>query len=532
MRVHPSWDLVIVGFSLVFVGAGFWNARHLGQASGPVGAPGLERGQMLYAAQCAVCHGPEGKGDGPAAFVLFPKPRDLTSGKFKIRSTPTVPTDADLFRVISQGIPGTSMPPWSHLPEADRWALVAYVKKLAGLLDQAPPEPIEVPEPPPPTPERLALGKKLYTELGCGSCHGPEGRGDGPAAASLRDEWGQPIVPYDFTIPGRMKGGSTVRDVYRTLWVGIGGTPMPSYAPLLDPEKTWALAYYVLSLTRPGAETPEPAQETTTLEAPRVRGRVPRDPLDGAWTQIPAVRVRLRPLWERRQFVETLTVRVVHDGREVAFLLEWDDPVQDQAFLRHQDFRDAVAVQFPVRPGGSLETAPSFVMGDAQGAVNIWHWKADWEADLRKFADVSDVYPNMAWDDYPFQTAVPAASRGDRPAQAPLTAFDPTFLPAWKVGNTFSNLRRVSPVEDLNATGPGTLTPQPPGDQDVGGRGVWQGGRWHVVMVRRLQTRSDRDVQLRPGGAVPVAFAVWDGAHGDRDGQKSVSTWLLLRLAP
>lgn len=529
MHAHRSWSLAGILAFLLLGAMGVWNARLLGQTPGPADPATLERGQTLYASKCAVCHGPEGKGDGPAAFVLFPRPRDFTSGKFKIRSTMTVPTDADLFRVISQGIPGTSMPGWSHLPEADRWALVAYVKKLAGLLGQPPPEIVPIPEPPPPSPERIALGKKLFTELGCDRCHGPQGRGDGPSAMSLKDEWGHPIVPYDFTIPGRMKGGSTVRDVYRTLWVGIGGTPMPSFAPLLDPDKTWALAYYVLSLAQT-AEAAQPAQETSTIEAPYRAGRLPQDPLDRAWSQIPAVRVRLRPLWDRKELIETLTVRAVHNGQEIAFLLEWDDPIQDQAFLRPQDFRDAVAVQFPVRNGGTLETAPSFTMGDAQDVVNIWHWKADWEADLRKFADVSDVYPHMAWDDYPFQKAVPVASRGDRPAQAPLTAFDPTSLPGWKVGNTFSNPRRTSPVEDLNAAGLGTLTPQPPEDQDVGGRGLWQDGRWHVVMVRRLQTRSDRDVQLRPGETVPVAFAVWDGAHGDRDGQKSVSTWYLLRL--
>jgi len=524
MRAYRSWSIAIMGTCLLLFGIGAF-----GQApAAPTDAGTLQRGQALYAAKCAVCHGPEGKGDGPAAFVLFPRPRDFTSGKFKIRSTMTVPTDADLFRVLSEGIPGTSMPAWSHLPEADRWALVAYVKKLAGLLDQPPPEPVSIPEPPPPSPERLALGKKLYTELGCDRCHGPQGRGDGPSATSLKDEWGHPIVPYDFTVPGRMKGGSTVRDVYRTLWVGIGGTPMPSFAPLLDPEKTWALAYYVLSLAR----TPEapPVQEGTSIEAPRMNGRLPENPLDPAWARIPATRVRLRPLWDRKEAPETLTVQAVHNGREIALRLEWDDPIQDQAFLRPQDFRDAVAVQFPLRSDGRLETAPSFAMGDAQGVVNIWHWKADWEADLRKFADVSDVYPNMAWDDYPFQTAVPVASRGDRPAQAPLTAFDPTFLPGWKVGNTFSNLRRTSPVEDLNAAGLGTLTPQPPEDQDVRGRGLWQDGRWRVVLVRRLQTRSDRDVQFRPGETVPVAFAVWDGSYGDRDGQKSVSAWYLLRL--
>src|SRR3972149_11190673 len=95
-----------------------------------------KKGQALYAQKCAVCHGTAGKGDGVAEFVLFPKPRDLTSGKFKIRSTTSLPTDDDLFRVVTQGIPGTAMPSWTVLGDAPRWDLVAYVKSLSPVVTQ------------------------------------------------------------------------------------------------------------------------------------------------------------------------------------------------------------------------------------------------------------------------------------------------------------------------------------------------------------------------------------------------------------
>src|SRR5262245_47613371 len=89
-------------------------------------------GKAVYERKCLLCHGDKGDGKGPAAERLDPRPRDFTSGVYKIRSTANkVPTDQDMFNVISHGMPGTSMPAWSVLPERDRWNLVAYVKSFA-----------------------------------------------------------------------------------------------------------------------------------------------------------------------------------------------------------------------------------------------------------------------------------------------------------------------------------------------------------------------------------------------------------------
>ncbi|MBI3011433.1 MAG: cytochrome c [Candidatus Omnitrophica bacterium] len=213
----------------------------------------VARGKVLYKKECTLCHGAAGKGDGPAAPFVVPKPRDFTKGIFKIRSTPFLPTDRDLFETISGGMPGTLMPSFTYLSVKERQALVAYVRSLSRKFEEAGPlEPIVIPEPPPRTTELIATGKQLYKDYGCMQCHGPEGKGDGPTAATLTDDWGDTILPYDFTIPGKMKGGSTMKNVYRALAVGIGGTPMPAYG---EPETKetenayWALAAYVLSLT-------------------------------------------------------------------------------------------------------------------------------------------------------------------------------------------------------------------------------------------------------------------------------------------
>jgi mono/diheme cytochrome c family protein len=502
MKLSPG--RFVVALALAAIGVGSL------AASAPAPAPreGATRpGETLYAQKCGVCHGATGRGDGPAEFVLFPKPRDLTSGAFKIRSTPTLPTDDDLFGVITRGIPGTSMPGWASLSEGERRDLVAYVKSLApAFREQRPLPATPIPPTPKPTPALLALGKTFYAEAGCLECHGVTGRGDGEAAGELQDDWGYPSIPYDFTIPGRMKGGHTVRDVYRALQNGIGGTPMPSYGDALSEEETWALAYYVLSLARqPSAP---PAVESATVRVRRVTGALPVDPMARLWRRAALQRVPLRTLWLRPEQVAEVRVAAFHNGREVGFLLEWDDPVANQGALGVAEFRDGVAVQFPLHAAalhGAGHPEPSYVMGEPGNAVNIWHWTADSQLDLARRRDREDRYPAVVVDDEP-------------------DAHDPVFLTARHVGNPLAGPRR-SPVESLNATGLGTLTSQPVAEQVVGGDGRWTDGRWRVVIVRALRTDSPRDAQLAPGESSAVAFAVWDGARRDRDGQKAVSVW-------
>jgi mono/diheme cytochrome c family protein len=483
----------------------------------------VAKGKTLYEKKCAVCHGLDGKGHGPAEFVLFPKPRDFTKGIFKIRSTTTLPTDDDLFQAITQGLPGTSMPSWASLREAERWDLVAYVKSLSQrFAEEQPGAPIVVPKAPARSRKLLALGKEYYQDAGCFECHGQTGRGDGPAAGTLKDDWGYPIIPYDFTIPGRMKGGSTLEDIYRTLSAGIGGTPMPSYADSLAEQERWGLAYYVLSLAGKAARAPT-AREATTIISRFVQGAIPNDPSASLWKQAKTVSILTRTLWLRPKETGPVRVASLHNGKEIGVLLEWDDPIMDEETLRHEDFRDAAAVQFPLQPG-----EPSYIMGEQRGPVNIWHWKADWQADLARFRDIQDRYPHMAWDDYPFVKGFP---RGDHQQMWAATAsHEPTYLAGWGAGNLFSTPTRLTPVENLNAIGLGSLTSQRPGHQTIRGHGIWADGRWRVVMVRTLHTANDQDAQFKPGRTIPVAFAIWDGAQGDRDGRKAVTVWQQLQL--
>ncbi|MBI2346859.1 MAG: c-type cytochrome [Deltaproteobacteria bacterium] len=84
----------------------------------------VEAGKKLYAAQCATCHGAEGKGDGAAAAALTPGPRNFTSDEgWKFGRAPS-----EMLKTVTDGSPGTSMASFSGVPVKDRWAVVHYVR--------------------------------------------------------------------------------------------------------------------------------------------------------------------------------------------------------------------------------------------------------------------------------------------------------------------------------------------------------------------------------------------------------------------
>ena len=259
------------------------------EASKP--AADLERGAELYASKCASCHGKSGGGDGPTARHLQPKPTDFSSGHFKIRSTAqgAAPTDHDLYRTLTFGVPGTAMIAWSGLSVEDRWQLVHYVKHLASISGEA--APIELPEPTPVTAEAVQEGKRLYSLLGCVQCHGTDGFGDGPAAKTLVDYADRPIYPRDLTRSQQFKGGAGSRDIYRTLHTGLDGTPMPSYAEVLSEADSWALAHFVASL-RIDAPKPE-VVATLNSETADARLRTTATRLAAAQAEAGELRERL-----------------------------------------------------------------------------------------------------------------------------------------------------------------------------------------------------------------------------------------------
>jgi len=93
----------------------------------PPNSQSIAAGQNLFATHCALCHGESGKGDGPVGLTLNPRPADLAQ-----HAIPGVHTDAQLFEWITNGFPGSQMPPFKNtLSDSDRWNLVNFIRTLA-----------------------------------------------------------------------------------------------------------------------------------------------------------------------------------------------------------------------------------------------------------------------------------------------------------------------------------------------------------------------------------------------------------------
>src|SRR5687767_6805791 len=212
-----------------------------------------ESGKTLYLKYCAQCHGEKGDGEGYATPHLFVRPRDFTSGRFKVRTTPSgaLPTHQDLVNIIRRGMPYTSMPAWPNLSDQEVSDLAYFLTTFSPDFSSAEsvPQPLELPNAPGSTQESVDLGKKLYVETGCVRCHGNLGRGDGPSAPTLKDDWGYPIRAADLAQSWTFRGGSTREDIFRTMSTGLNGTPMPSFLEGLTPEQRWAITDYIVSLS-------------------------------------------------------------------------------------------------------------------------------------------------------------------------------------------------------------------------------------------------------------------------------------------
>ncbi len=256
----------------------------------------LAKGQAVYQLRCVQCHGISGDGAGPAAASLYPRPRDYRRGVFKFTSTPygARPLASDLVRTVRAGIHGTSMPSFNLLPKEEIEAVVHYVltltrrgeyeEELTALAENeealeqeaiqeeafprvmqrwntAESQQVQQLTPQPKfTAEHVALGKQAFLTVGCAKCHGEDGRGQMSDNIG-KDLWGQTTRAADLT-SGMLHGGQRPLDIYRRIYSGINGTPMPGFASSLQsqPDTIWHLVAYVkyISNRRREGELPPP----------------------------------------------------------------------------------------------------------------------------------------------------------------------------------------------------------------------------------------------------------------------------------
>lgn len=331
-------------------------------------------GKAVYERKCLLCHGEKGDGKGPAGELLRPAPRDFTSGIYKIRSTANkIPADKDTFDVITHGMPGTSMPPWSVLPEKDRSNLIAYLKTFAADKFKEAPKKQELPKDVASSVASIKRGKEMYEAIECHKCHGAEGRADGPSRPELKDEWGHPIAPANLTKRWTFRGGATRNDIATRLATGVLGTPMPSFIDSVEkPEDIWHLTNFIASL---GPEAPAYA---TLVTGSSVKDAIPDDPNAEFWRKIPAQNIPLmgQVIVDPRNFnpsIDLVSIRIAYNDQEIAFHLTWDDPTQSQPDGK-EVFTDAISLQFPPLVGPGSER-PYFLMGDDSEAVYLLRWE-------------------------------------------------------------------------------------------------------------------------------------------------------------
>jgi mono/diheme cytochrome c family protein len=506
-------------------------------------------GKDLYLRHCAACHGERGDGKGIAADFLFPKPRDFRAGRFRLVSTDNyVPTPDDLDSVLVRGMPGSSMPSWAHLRLEERKAIAEQVmefrrdgireefvqslKEVDDLSDEeiakediqqeiadevarasTPGETTVVPQFGAPDESAIARGRATYVRLGCASCHGQEGKGDG--FQIMVDSEGFPSKARDYTA-GIFKGGHDPASLYRRIAFGMPGTPMPSTpVSLASPADIVDLVHFLRSLSD------EEIRQSAILQRKQITVRcvasLPKEADAASWSDAEETPLAMTPLWWRDDADPDLRVEAIHDGESIAFRLSWRDETPDHHAATGQTFEDAAALELY---RGTAE--PFFGMGDRMAAVDVWFWDAD-RSDPA-FA-VEHEYPNTVVDIYPFSETAVDTAEYDRPGTR-LANQPPVSLPALATGNQIVPGGAATGGSELAAAGPGSVTFRLPRNQAVSTESKWDAGRWTVVLIRRLSVEGPAaGVSLAPGDRVTVAFAVWDGSHHDRNGQKLITIW-------
>ena len=504
-----------------------------------------ERGKEVYEESCAHCHGTEGRGDGSAAENLLPRPRDFTRGLYKIRSTEAgeLPTDQDLYDIITEGMPGSSMPGWeTSLNADDRWELVAYIKTFhEGFKErEASPREITLADKISYSEESVEIGKGLYTDLGCIECHGNIGRGDGTSAPTLTDEWGFQTWPANLTQGWNYRGGFDTEDIFKRFIGGIAGSPMPAFEGDsflhfgLTSEESKRLTELENKDEMTEAEEEESGLFYEKMDAAvdvalnRTEGM--ELSTDEQQTYDDAMKVVYEKSWHLANYVKSLMPE------------ERPEPAIGNSVLRSQYVQGAL----PTIDDPAWETFEArYFPLVGQVVIEPRQFNPTIDAvNVKSFYNDTEVAFLFTWDDRTHTVDETDEETGETledalaiqfPVKVPQgpTAPKPYFLYGGRLPVYLWHWKASAPeqVTELTAKGVDNVQVQEvQGDLQV--TGTYTDGRYKLWVKRVLKTEDKKDLQLDPGVFVPIAFSAWDGSNGDIGTKRVMTSWYTFVLEP
>lgn len=450
-------------------------------------------GKKLYEAKCSQCHGLQGDGKGIATPFLRPEPRDFTRAMFKFRTTASgeLPRDKDIIRSIRNGMPATGMPAWPEFSDSEVHNLMVTLKTFSPDFadpDYNNPKEVKIPGAPSSSEESIKRGRTVFENNECIKCHGQFGRGDGPSAPTMVDDWGKAIRPADLTKPWTFRSGPKREDIFKAISTGLNGTPMPSFGDTIEETARWDLVHYIASLA--GSEE---ARYSNYVEAQSIEGNLDlskgKEIFKNARAALfPIIGQIIEPGREFQPAAHEIEVKAVYNADDIALSLSWHNMTAETSGSNAPDltvsetvsgagsadslfadapapvaetFSDAVAVQFPSTWEGGIKK-PYFIFGDKTNPIDLW------------FADLAQAQPLL------FQ------AKGSQ------------------------SIRRIA--------------------GEIGSVASYEHGKWNVLFKRKRASESGPTFE--EGSFVPITFSIWDGANSERGSKRGLSSWTHLYLKP